>query len=53
VVNELAALRNDQGDAHGKGQKAYRPTARHAELAVGFAGTIASFLVATWQQRKS
>jgi len=53
VVNELAALRNDQGDAHGKGRKAYRPAARHAELAVGFAGTIASFLVATWQQRKT
>lgn len=52
VVNELAALRNDQGDAHGKGQKAYRPAPRHAELAIGFAGTIASFLVATWQQRK-
>jgi len=52
VVNELAALRNDQGDAHGKGRKAYRPAARHAELAVGFAGTIASFLVSTWQQRK-
>lgn len=52
VVNELGALRNNQGDAHGKGRKAYRPAARHAELAVGFAGTIASFLVATWQQRK-
>ena len=53
VVNGLAALRNEQGDAHGKGQKAYRPAARHAELAVGFAGTIASFLVSTWQQRKN
>jgi len=52
VVNELGALRNNQGDAHGKGRKAYRPAARHAELAVGFAGTIASFLVSTWQQRK-
>ncbi len=53
VVNELAALRNDQGDAHGKGRKAYRPAARHADLAVGFAGTIATFLVVTWQQRKT
>jgi hypothetical protein len=52
VVDGLAALRNDQGDAHGKGPRGYRPVARHAELAVGFAGSIASFLIMTWQQRK-
>lgn len=52
VIDGLAALRNDQGDAHGKGQKAYRPSPRHARMAVGLAGTLASFLIETWQEQQ-
>jgi hypothetical protein len=28
-----------------------KPKARHAELAVNLAGTMAAFLVATWKER--
>lgn len=49
VVNELAGLRNRLSDAHGKGKIAAKPAARHAELAVNLAGTMATFLIATWE----
>jgi hypothetical protein len=51
VVNNLAAIRNRAGDAHGHGRRQVRPKARHAELAVNLAGTMASFLVTTWKER--
>ena len=53
VVGGLAAVRNKLSDAHGKGPRAARPSARHAELAVNLAGSMAAFLVATWAARKS
>jgi hypothetical protein len=52
IVNNLASIRNKIGDAHGQGRKAVRAKPRHAELAVNLAGTMASFLVATWTARK-
>jgi hypothetical protein len=52
VVEGLGALRNQLGDAHGKGRHPAKPAARHAELAVNLAGTMATFLVATWNARK-
>lgn len=51
IVNNLAAIRNKIGDAHGQGKRAVRPKARHAELAVNLAGSMASFLVSTWRER--
>jgi len=51
VVNNIAAIRNRVGDAHGQGRKAVKPKPRHAELAVNLAGTMASFLVSTWKER--
>ena len=51
VVNNLAAIRNRAGDAHGRGRKQIRPKARHAELAVNLAGAMASFLVETCKER--
>ncbi|MFN6954556.1 MAG: abortive infection family protein [Acetobacteraceae bacterium] len=51
IVNRLGALRNKIGDAHGQGRRPVRPKARHAELAVNLAGTMAAFLVATWKER--
>jgi hypothetical protein len=52
VVNNIGSLRNKIGDAHGKGGKPVRPLARHAQLAVNLAGTMATFLVETWLARK-
>jgi hypothetical protein len=52
VVEGLGALRNRHSDAHGKGVTASRPAARHAELAVNLAGTMATFLLQTWEARK-
>jgi hypothetical protein len=50
IVNNLAAIRNKISDAHGKGKRAVRPKARHAELAVNLAGSMAAFLVSTWKE---
>lgn len=53
VVNGLANIRNRVGDAHGRGRKPVVAKARHAELAVNLAGSMASFLLATWMERSS
>ncbi|PAD44845.1 abortive infection family protein [Shouchella clausii] len=51
VVNGLGNLRNIHGDAHGKGKaQHYRPSTRHAELAVNLAGSMALFLIQTHQE---
>lgn len=51
VANGLAALRNAFGDAHGKAPNAPKPAARHADLAINLAGTLATFLMATYEDR--
>lgn len=51
VVAGLGALRNKAGDAHGSGRKNYRPSARHAALAVNLAGSTALFLIETHEAR--
>ncbi len=51
VVDNLCALRNRLSDAHGKGSKAIKPSPRHASLAVNLAGTMACFLVESWEAR--
>lgn len=50
VVNNLATIRNRVGDAHGQGRRPVKPKPRHAELAVNLAGSMAAFLVATWDE---
>jgi hypothetical protein len=52
IVESLGAVRNKLGDAHSQGPAKARPQARHAELAVNLSGSMATFLVATWQARK-
>ncbi|MDR6378913.1 abortive infection family protein [Paraburkholderia caledonica] len=47
VVEGLGALRNKLSDAHGKGKRAVKPAARHAELAVNLSGALALYLLAT------
>jgi hypothetical protein len=52
VVEGLGTLRNRLGDAHGAGPRQVKPGPRHAELAVNLAGTMATFIVSTWEARK-
>jgi Abortive infection C-terminus len=52
VVEGLGALRNRISDAHGQGSKPVRPASRHATLAVNLSGSMAGFLVDTWEVRK-
>lgn len=52
IVGNLAGLRNRLGDSHGQGKRHVRPHARHAELAVNLAGSVAMFLVSTWNARQ-
>jgi hypothetical protein len=49
VVEGLGALRNRLSDSHGKGPKGAKPDTRHAELAVNLAGSMATFLIETWE----
>jgi hypothetical protein len=51
IVNGLGTLRNEMGDAHGKGIKAVKPKPRHAELAVNLSGAMASFLIQTHTEK--
>jgi hypothetical protein len=53
VVTGLASLRNAFGDAHGKSKISPKPSPRHAELAINLAGSISSFLISTFEQRKT
>lgn len=53
VISGLAAVRNKLGDSHGQGKRAVKPSARHAELAVNMAGTVALFLISTLNARKA
>lgn len=53
VVNGLPSLRNRMSDSHGQGKlHRVKPAARHAELAVNLAGSVALFLTSTWLSRE-
>jgi hypothetical protein len=52
AVEGLAAVRNKLGDAHGKGAGDPVPARLHAELAVNLAGTMSTFLIATWEESR-
>ena len=53
VVNGLGTLRNRLSDSHGRGGRVpVRPSERHAKLAVNMAGTLATFLIETHQERE-
>lgn len=49
IISRLAAIRNIDGDAHGKGRRGGRPTTRTARLAVNLAGSMSSFLIEEWK----
>ena len=52
VVENLGSLRNKISDAHGGGRKRVKPSERHAALAVNLAGTMATFLIDTWNAKQ-
>jgi hypothetical protein len=52
VVNGISTLRNKLSDSHGRGGRPVKPAARHANLAVNMAGTLATFLVETHTEKK-
>jgi hypothetical protein len=52
IVVSLGAVRNKLGDAHSQGPTRAKPLPRHAELAVNLAGTMATFLIATWEAKR-
>lgn len=52
VVEGIGALRNRHSDAHGKGATGTKAAPRRAELAVNLSGTMATFLLQTWEARK-
>lgn len=53
VINGMAGMRNRFSDAHGKGKAGVKAAPRHAELAVNLAGSMATFLVSTWEARNA
>lgn len=50
IVDGLGAMRNKLGDAHGSGKMTYRPSPRHANLAVTLAGAMSQFLLDTHKE---
>jgi Abortive infection C-terminus len=42
----------DTFDAHGKSKRPVKPLPRHAELALNMAGSMASFLLATFEAKR-
>ena len=53
IVTALGSIRNKLGDAHSQGPLRARPQPRHAELAVNLAGSMATFLIATWEAKQA
>ena len=53
IVNGLGYLRNKLGDAHGQGKRQIKPAPRHAELSVNLSGTMALFLIETFEATES
>ena len=53
MVEGLGAFRNREGDAHGRGRLNVKPLSRHAALAVNLAGSLASFLIETWEHGRA
>ena len=52
AVEGLGVLRNRISDAHGQWKKPVCAAPRHAELAVNLAGALATFLLASHEDRK-
>jgi len=53
LANGIGALRTHGSSAHGSGRVRYHLQPRHARLAVHAAHTIASFIIESWDNKKS
>jgi hypothetical protein len=53
IVDGIASLRTHKGSAHGQGRSKYRLKPRHARLVVHSASTLATFILETWDERKT
>jgi hypothetical protein len=53
VVDGIGSFRTHAGSAHGRGRGAYRVEPRHARLAIHSAHTLCTFVIETWDKRKS
>lgn len=51
IVNGLGSLRNKISDAHAIANKRARPLPRHAMLCVNLAGSVAEFLIMTFEEK--
>jgi predicted RNA-binding Zn ribbon-like protein len=52
VIEGLGAMQDRHSDTDGKETEGFRPSPRHAELAANLAGTMATFLLATWEAKQ-
>ena len=52
VVEGLGAMHERHADADGTKARGFHPAPRHAELAVNLAGSMATFLLATWKAKQ-
>jgi hypothetical protein len=53
VIDGIGALRTHAGSAHGHGRATDILEPRHARLAIHAAHTLATFVIETWESRKS
>lgn len=53
IVDGIGCLRTHAGSAHGRGRRSYRIESRHARLAVHASHTWCSFVLETWEARKT
>ncbi|AHG75475.1 hypothetical protein X808_9520 [Mannheimia varigena USDA-ARS-USMARC-1296] len=53
IIEGLGSLRNSLSDSHGKGKNYIKPEPTHAALAVNLSGTLASYLLMTWESQKT
>ena len=51
VVEGLGAMQDHHTDADGTEVRGFHPAPRHAELAINLAGSMATFLLATWEAK--
>jgi hypothetical protein len=52
VVQGMGSLRNDYGDAHGKGKESFYPEQRHAEIVINLTGSLSSFILDTYKAKQ-
>jgi len=53
IVDGISAFRTHTGSAHGRGRKSYRISGRHARFVVHAAHSLATFIIETWDDRKT